>query len=710
MFTSESQNPVPNQPQKDQSPTDASKAPLINPAAKPLNLVKLLIMIGGVLILLVGAFTAFAYVIFSGVDPKVDLTTEKIMGFNAVSFLNMLVTIVHIGFAVLALAALIVVMFFLIKMLRAKKEEPDKKKKALKGLIFAGVGFVVVLAAWITCLIYFEGKREELKLNVTYPPIITEPVDLFQLSAPVTVKFDASHAPVNSEKYQVLSYDWDFGDKRTGSGMIVTHDYTKKGKFDVILTITEMEKTTGVESKAQYTKIVTVTSQSLTAEIIAIPDNGAVPLKVQFDASGSVDPESKIVNYEWDLNGDGQFEPEMNGKTKVEYTYDKVGTYTVTLRVTSLTGKYGTTAQDIVAKATDSPEAKIEVQDQPKTFEKGATYIFKGGSSTSPNGTIVAYEWNFGDGTPVETSKTVTHKFISENAYKVALTVTDEEGKTGTAAIDVVVGITPGMPQAVITTDPALSAGSLVLEGEAPFLVKFNAGASTDSNNDIVDYSWNFTGGEKADAFGKTTSYLFPKEGNYKAALTVTDAKENVSTTNIGIKVNPQGMKAVLSASPLSGEVPLIVNFDASASYYPKGTISSFQWNFGDKTAPVLGAAKISHKYTEIGEYTVTVTVIGTDNVKASAGVNIVVRAVQLSACFKANPTTGKAPLTVIFEPDCSVGSITTYGWTFGDGETSSDVKPTHEFKTPGLYDVKLEVTDNNNTVSTTTAQVQVQP
>jgi len=675
------------------------------PVAKiktPTNWKKLLMIIGSALFGLVLIVSVAAYFIFNGIDPTEDVSGKA-------GFLNAVVLIVYGAFALLALFVFGILMNFLVKMLLAKKEEVEKKSKAKKRLILTGIGLVVVLGLWLTGLIYFEGKRSDLNLNATYAPIMTEPADILQLSAPITIKFNATYAPIDSENYQVLSYEWDFGDKETGSGVIATHEYKKKGKFDVILTITKMNRMTGVEVKDKYSVIVTVTGQNLTADIVADPAEGAVPLKVKFDASNSVDPESKIINYEWDVDGDSEIDEEFTGKDKIEYEYTKVGTYEVTLQISSLNGNRGTTTKQIVVKASDAPEAKIEVQDTPAKFEKGVSYIFKGGSSVSQNGAIISYEWNFGDGSPIESAKTVNHKFTKEGEYKVALTVTDEEGKTGETIMDILVGAKPGVPEAHITTSPALAEGSLVLEGAGPFLVEFDASSTKDSDNNVVEYNWDFDSDGKDDAFGKTAKNLFTKEGVYKVTLTVKDAKDNTSQASVGIKVTTPGLSAVLTASPLSGEVPLIVNFDASGSYYPKGTISSYKWNFGDATDEVLGAAKISHKYTQVGQYTATVTVIGTDNSQSKQSVNVVIRAIQLSACFKANPSSGQAPLTVSFDPDCTVGPVSSYSWKFGDGGTSNEVKPTHEYSNPGLYTVELEVLDNNNTVSTSTTQVEVQ-
>jgi PKD repeat protein len=69
--------------------------------------------------------------------------------------------------------------------------------------------------------------------------------------------------------------------------------------------------------------------------------------------------------------------------------------------------------------------------------------------------------------------------------------------------------------------------------------------------------------------------------------------------------------------SPPAGAAPLTVNFDASASTDPDGTISSYAWNFGDGT---IGTGETTaHTYTSTGSFTPTLTV--TDNDGASASV-----------------------------------------------------------------------------------------
>jgi len=78
----------------------------------------------------------------------------------------------------------------------------------------------------------------------------------------------------------------------------------------------------------------------------------------------------------------------------------------------------------------------------------------------------------------------------------------------------------------------------------------------------------------------------------------------------------------------------------------------------------------------------------------------ITVRETSLAACFLSVFEQGKAPLQTSFDPSCSAGTITSYFWDFGDGNSSTEVKPMHVFQDPGSYDVTLELSDSDNNTS----------
>ena len=84
--------------------------------------------------------------------------------------------------------------------------------------------------------------------------------------------------------------------------------------------------------------------------------------------------------------------------------------------------------------------------------------------------------------------------------------------------------------------------------------------------------------------------------------------------------VNPT---PIISATPMSGTVPLTVNFDGSGSFDPNGSLKSYDWDFGDgNTASV---AALSHTYTNGGIFTATLTIVNDNDVPASDSVIIMV-------------------------------------------------------------------------------------
>ncbi len=88
------------------------------------------------------------------------------------------------------------------------------------------------------------------------------------------------------------------------------------------------------------------------AGLEADPESGSAPLAVSFDAGSSYDPDSTLADFEWDLDGDGEFnetgpEADSRGSVKSNFTYNDAGGYTPAIRVTDDDGAQDTAAQDV---------------------------------------------------------------------------------------------------------------------------------------------------------------------------------------------------------------------------------------------------------------------------------------------------------------------------------------------------------------------------
>lgn len=162
----------------------------------------------------------------------------------------------------------------------------------------------------------------------------------------------------------------------------------------------------------------------------AVFDYETENLTVAVNASGSADPDGSIANYTWDF-GDGT----AGFGVSAVHEYDENGTYIVKLNLTdNLNGKNSTSAEvsvSIVVVVKSDPVAVIEVVSK----VNGTVVLSASGSHDPDGGEITAYSWSFSDGYASD-GESVTYTFAANGTYTVTLTVTDEDGAEGDAAVE----------------------------------------------------------------------------------------------------------------------------------------------------------------------------------------------------------------------------------------------------------------------------------
>jgi beta propeller repeat protein len=156
---------------------------------------------------------------------------------------------------------------------------------------------------------------------------------------------------------------------------------------------------------------------------------------------------------------------------------------------------------------------------------------------------------------------------------------------------------------------------------------------------------------------------------------------------------SPQPCPAAgFSANITSGAAPLTVQFTDTSG---DPGITRRSWEFGDGTTS--SEESPVHTYTADGSYPVALTVgsaVGRDYHTEPAYIRVSLIPI---ASFTANQTTGIAPFPVRFT-DTSSGNPSNRSWNFGDGETSNETNPVHEYDAPGTYTVSLAATNANGT------------
>jgi len=168
---------------------------------------------------------------------------------------------------------------------------------------------------------------------------------------------------------------------------------------------------------------------------------------------------------------------------------------------------------------------------------------------------------------------------------------------------------------------------------------------------------------------------------------------------------------AVISA-PSSADAGKLVTFDGSGSsdavaHGQNGLIVSYLWTFGDGNT---GTSEIvTHDYTSTGDYSVSLTVTDDDGATDTAIHTIAIFEPPVAVIVA--PSSGVVNENVTFDGSGSSdpdGTIVSYLWKFGDGDTSTLIEPTHNYTLTGIYSVRLTVTDDDGATDTATHTVEI--
>jgi WD40 repeat protein/chitodextrinase len=196
-------------------------------------------------------------------------------------------------------------------------------------------------------------------------------------------------------------------------------------------------------------------SPVITSDVV----RGVAPLTVQFNSDRSSD-DGLIITRQWDF-GDGSTSQEISPR----HTFATTGDYTVTL---TLTDDFGAQAsRTLLIAVTEAPVAVIAVN-PPSAESAPAVINFDGSASFDPDGEIVEYRWDFGDGSR-EFMQMLTHVYASAGTYRARLTVTDDKGVTGSSERLIAIGIpTPTIEIRV----PPPDTSNIVLSAESPLWIQ----------------------------------------------------------------------------------------------------------------------------------------------------------------------------------------------------------------------------------------------
>lgn len=335
----------------------------------------------------------------------------------------------------------------------------------------------------------------------------------------IPVNFDAGLSrPATG--HRIVEYKWNWGDGQPvesgGNSTLRSHTFTSAGVFTVVLTVVDDAGQTGLASQA-----ITVTAgpgaTPPTAAFLFSPTPVSAGSAVHFNAIGSRAATGRtLVRYEWNW-GDGSG-VEQSANPLRDHTFGTPGAYSVVLTVYDDTGLPGSTSQTVtVGGAPGGVPPTSDFVFSPTPVQTNASVFFDASASKAGAGhTVVRYDWNWGDGSPIDSgaSPLRSHVYTAAAVYTVVLTVFDEINQSALSTKTVTVGEAPTGAFRSSPTNPIIGQ-----------VVNFDASESRGAiGRTIVKYEWNWGDGTQS---GPLTSPLaghtYTTGQTFVVILTVTD-------------------------------------------------------------------------------------------------------------------------------------------------------------------------------------------
>ena len=461
----------------------------------------------------------------------------------------------------------------------------------------------------------------------------------------------------------IVSYQWDFGDSTTSSDSVPTHTYINTGVYNIKLIVVTTEGC----SDTFFLPNAVALGKAPTPLFSADPLNVCSETPVEFtDKSKGL-----ITDWLW-LFGDGASSTQQNPS----HTYTDTGYHDVTLIVS----EYECYDTLVLKKYVyvNPPIAKFNFSSE---CSDPYTYTFTD-RSIAPE----SWHWDFGDGS-ISNNPDPTYKYSSKGMFRVTLTVTNG-GCTDVRRDSV----------NVIDENPSFSYESVSSNFCKYDSIHFFATQYDPAN--IKTFQWDYGDGIITQSSLKNDSvyHLYTDAGNYLPILIVKDANNCFDTVNSKVSIQIFGPNAAFSNKPGACLLSTIKFFDESSS---DGThaITTWIWNYGDSTKPdTLLSDPFAHTYLKAGMFDVSLKIIDNngcyDTVSNADAINIT----KPIADFSVNDTLTCAGSLVHFL-DSSQGISLLYAWNFGDGQTSGNPEPLHNYTAEGSYNVKLIVRDKYNCI-----------
>lgn len=450
----------------------------------------------------------------------------------------------------------------------------------------------------------------------------------------------------------ITDWFWDFGDGGTSGEQNPLYEYKDTGYRQVTLIVSEFGcKDTLVRPAYVYLK----------PPVARFDYNNHCVKPYEYDfTDNSIDAETWLWKF-----GDNTTDATPNPN----HTYTDTGTYNISLTVTN--GACSYTKFDTIKVIDEKP--LFSYKSLQTNFCKYDSVKFVATQYNPDN--IKSFYWNFNDGSTQGFGydlDTVYHAYTTSGKYIPQLIVRDIHNCVDTITDSI--PITIYGPSAAFTN----TTGSCLMS-----TVNFIDRSSSDGVHNIKNWIWDYGDNSKPDTLtAPPFQHLYTTRGDYNVKLKVTDENGCYDTINNIDAIEITQPTASFFSDSLTCSQSAFQFADASS-----GSEITYNWNFGDGGTSTNNAPQ--HIYNAEGIYSVTLIV--TDQYGCT------------DTLLKPNYVTVSDPVSNFSLPDtlfsCPPASISPQNssqnfssvlWDFGDGNTSSEINPTHYYTAAGNYNLKL--------------------
>lgn len=451
---------------------------------------------------------------------------------------------------------------------------------------------------------------------------------------------------------------WDFGDSFTDTVMNPVHIFAASDTFHVTL-IAYSPSSCPSAPYSQDIIVIQSPVANFSFNDVCLGDS------IHFNDQSVAPNGSTIIDRFWSFD-DG----DTSHLTNPVHLFTTSGTHQVILTVTT---NFGCTSSDTVDVAVHAhPVAAFAYQNACSDYPT----IFTNNSTTS-EGYIALYEWNFGDpGDSLNTSSidnpTHTYDSASTGFHNVTLIVTNNFGCRDSIlqTIDVNFSVIPNFSYSPTCLGDIMSFTNL-----------------SENANLAMDWTWNF--GDQQTIGIENPAHYYVYAGTYTVTLTVMSTDSCVSSASKDVVVSGIPV-ADFTTPPACIHTPYQLTDNSTVS---NGTITGWSWTIDTMAEDTLKNPSITFDTT--GTFSVNLVVSSDIGCVDSVRKNVTVHPLPIPN-FSYSPQYGNPPLDVTFTNLTDLLAQRTYVWDFGDNTSGSTlIAPHHLYQDTGRFVISLVATSD---------------